>query len=103
MNSRGLIVWWLGGAFRLREILSAMLRCGRVDDFRAINAITQINRSRSRIRSDLFAIIIERLALLRKKWGRTSLASPTVFETLSSRERFNARICPSDTRPTTAG
>jgi len=44
MNSRGLIVWWLGGAFRLREILSAMLRCSRVgrtvDDFRAINAIT---------------------------------------------------------------
>jgi len=43
MNSSGLIVWWLGGAFRLREILSAMLRCRRVgrrvDDFRAINAI----------------------------------------------------------------
>src|SRR5438045_8945042 len=33
----------------------------------------------------------------------TPLASPTVFGTLSSRERFNARICPSDTRPTTAG
>ncbi len=48
-------------------------------------------------------MIIERLALLRKKWGLTSLASPTVFGTLSSRERFNARICPSDTRPTTAG
>jgi hypothetical protein len=44
MNSRGLNVWWLGGAFRSREILPAMLRCRRVDrrvdDFRGINAIT---------------------------------------------------------------
>jgi hypothetical protein len=46
MNSRGLIVWWdLSGAFRLGGILPAMLRIAmqadrRVDDFRAINAIT---------------------------------------------------------------
>jgi hypothetical protein len=49
MNSGGLIVWWLRGAFRLRETLPAMLRCRRVarrvDDFRAINAITLLELS----------------------------------------------------------